>query len=37
MKEKLADADRGIQLAEETKDELHHQETLMKEFIKREL
>jgi septal ring factor EnvC (AmiA/AmiB activator) len=33
LKERLADADRGIALAEETKDELHHQEELLKTFI----
>ena len=37
LKEKLEDADKGIKLAEDTKDDLHHQETLMRDFIKREL
>ena len=37
MKEKLEDADRGIKLAEDTKDELHYQEALMRDYIKREL
>ena len=35
LKERLEDADRGIQLAEDTKDELHHQEELLKTFIER--
>lgn len=35
LKEKLEDADRGLALAEDTKDELHHQEQLLKTFIER--
>jgi peptidoglycan hydrolase CwlO-like protein len=35
LKERLADADRGLQLAEDTKDDLHHQEQLLKTFIER--
>ena len=35
LKERLEDADRGLQMAEDTKGELHHQEQLLKTFIER--
>lgn len=35
LKEKLEDADRGIKMAEDTKDELHYQEKLLKTYIER--
>ena len=37
MKEKIDDADRGIKLAEDTKDDLHYQENLMRDYVSREL
>lgn len=35
LKERLTDADRGLILAEETKEDLHHQEELLKTFIEK--